>query len=188
MSSSAKFFQIKVPEGVTAGTQLQVRSPNGVDLIFSVPPNCPPGSLLRVPMPDDPPAKPQANPQASSTPPPAQQQQTPSLPASRPPGGAPAAAAPASSSAAPADNKEKEQVVAYTTKALSTLHTTLTKKKDELKDECSKLDDEIEELKKKLDALNKKRQEKKGEYEDIINELPKIEEMGQKFSRMFSSS
>mmetsp|Transcript_38147 Transcript_38147/g.61976 ORF Transcript_38147/g.61976 Transcript_38147/m.61976 type:complete len:201 (+) Transcript_38147:1113-1715(+) len=194
MSSTAKYFQIKVPAGVTAGTQLQVRSPNGVDLVFSVPPNCPPGSLLRVPMPASPaptpvnpaqaadPATGPANAQANATPPPAQSSQEgpPSLPASNPPGGVPA-------TASTADSKDKEQVVAYTAKALSTLHTTLTKKKDELKDEWSKLDGEIDELKTKLEALNEKRQEKKEEYENIVNELPKLEEMSKKFSGMFAS-
>eukprot|EP00954_Amorphochlora_amoebiformis_P022551 1354150-Amorphochlora_amoeboformis.AAC.1 len=51
MAQEPKFFQIQVPNGVSAGQQLQVRAPNGVKLVFSVPPGCPPGTRLRVPMP-----------------------------------------------------------------------------------------------------------------------------------------
>mmetsp|Transcript_15987 Transcript_15987/g.30343 ORF Transcript_15987/g.30343 Transcript_15987/m.30343 type:complete len:154 (-) Transcript_15987:185-646(-) len=131
--SQAQFFQIKVPENVVAGQQLRVRAPNGVDVVFGVPANCPPGTLLRVPMPKAPAQPPAANPAAPSDP--------------------PAAAGPS-----PAE-MEKKEVTEYAEKALFELQNLLTKKKDELKEDMDKLEKQISELKAQH---SKKEEEYKG--------------------------
>jgi len=178
--ADAKFFQIKVPPGVQAKQQLQVTAPNGVNLIFSVPENCPPGTLLRVPMPakpnpqqQQPPPATQPNP-AANIPPQQQQQQPPPqdpaaanqppLPSNPPP---PVAAAD--------EGKEKAEVTQYVSMALSELGQRLGMKKEELKKDLDELETKIAKAKEELKGYEDEHAKKKGEMDEILESLPKLE-------------